>query len=101
MYIVTSNITDEINSIGATLERWSNGYPIVSGVAFPTGTVNIYEVSEVPTNVEPTKWCYTEADGFYENPNYTEPNKYMLDDDLYNRIIDDYTMTLIEEGVIE
>lgn len=30
---------------------------------------------QVPANVEAQKYCYTENDGFYANPNYVEPPK--------------------------
>ena len=36
--------------------------------------ISIYSV-EVPSNVEVEKYCYTENDGFYENPDYVEPPK--------------------------
>lgn len=30
-------------------------------------------VDEVPADVEPIKWCYTNEKGFFENENYVEP----------------------------
>lgn len=34
----------------------------------------LYQV-ELPENVVEQKYCYTENDGFYANPNYVEPPK--------------------------
>ena len=33
------------------------------------------EVTDIPEEVEPHKYCYTENDGFYLNPDYVEPAK--------------------------
>lgn len=40
----------------------------------PNDTFNVYNV-EVPNGVQEIKYCYTENDGFYENPDYVEPPK--------------------------
>lgn len=66
--------------------------------------VNYFEgVEEIPDDFENNKYCYKEDEGFYINPKWIEPdrsNVYGVSDDLYHAIIDDYTDTLIEEGVI-
>ena len=105
MYLIIVKEDNRITAMGKTLDYMSNGYPrlIDENVAFPTELVNVYEVSEVPSDVIPEKYCYTEAEGFYINPNYVEPdptNIYNIPDEAYHQILDDYTMQLIEEGAI-
>ena len=80
----------------------SNGYPclIDKNIAFPTEMVDIYEDVTIPEGVTPNKYCYTPTDGFTVNPNYVEPNKYGLPNELLNTIQADYTEELISEGVI-
>lgn len=107
MYIATikEDNSNRLIMMGEALDYMSNGYPrfIKEDIAFPDWMVDIYEVSEVPSEVIPEKYCYTETDGFYINPNYIEPdatNTYGILDETYHQILDDYTMQLIEEGVI-
>lgn len=105
MFIIT---TKEDNSnivmmIGEALDYMSNGYPrlVNENVAFPIDMVNIHEVLEVPTEVIPDKYCYTEADGFYINPNWVEPdptNTYGIPDETYHAIINDLTSEVANNG---
>ena len=40
-----------------------------------------HEVSEIPNEVEPYKYCYTSEQGFYLNPDWIEPEQlYTLDE---------------------
>ena len=79
MYNVISNIeNNELIAIGILKEYWSNGYPVIIDMngqecAYPTNFTTMYEVEKIPENIEPYKYCYTEADGFYENPNWIDP----------------------------
>ena len=34
--------------------------------------INAFEVQEISENIEIEKYCYTENDGFYKNPDYKE-----------------------------
>ena len=56
----------------------------------PDEEFNVYQV-EVPSEVEPSKYCYTEKDGFYVNPNYTytytEEERLSALEDMMNEII--------------
>lgn len=103
MFIITVKESHEIMAMGAELDHMSNGYPrlVNENIAFPPEMVDIYEVASVPAEVEPAKYCYTPADGFTPNPDYREPNPYGVPEEIYNAIIDDYTMELIDGGVIE
>ena len=98
MFIITvkEDNSNRIMMMGEHLDYMSNGYPrlIDENVAFPTEMVDVHEVESVPSEVMPEKYCYTESDGFYINPDYIEPdptNTYGIPDDVYHAIIDDYT----------
>ena len=101
--IIITNKTDHVfMAFGKKLDYMSNGYPrlVDENIAFPTEMVDIYEDVTIPEGVEPNKYCYTPTDGFTVNPNYVEPNKYGLPNELLNTIQADYTEELIAEGVI-
>ena len=103
MYLIIVKEDNRITAMGKTLDYMSNGYPrlIDENVAFPTELVNVYEVSEVPSDVIPEKYCYTEADGFYINPDWVEPdptNTYGIPDETYHAIINDLTSEVASNG---
>lgn len=103
MYIITDRNSNKMCAYGEAIGTLDNGYPLLinENVAFPTEMVNVYEVAELPQEVEAEKWCYTEADGFYPNPNWHEPSAYDLaPTEVVNAIIDEYTNELIEMGVL-
>lgn len=105
MYLIIVKEDNRIIAMGKALDYMSNGYPrlVNENVAFVKEDVDVHEVESVPSEVIPEKYCYTEADGFYINPNYVEPdatNTYGIPDETYHQILDDYTMQLIEEGAI-
>ena len=103
MFIITEKEHNIIIMMGKELDYMEvNGYPrlVEEDVAFPTEMVNVHEVETVPEEVEDGKYCYTEAEGFYANPDWREPNPYNVTEEVYNAIIDDYTATLIEQGLL-
>lgn len=103
MFIFISKETNEIASICGSLHYATNGYPVDSekNIAYPTVLFDVIEVSNIPVGVELYKWCYTESDGFYPNPNYREPSAYDLaPQEVVDAIIDEYTNELIEMGVL-
>ena len=107
MYLITikEDNSNRITMMGESLDYMSNGYPrlVNENVAFPDWMVYVHEIESVPSEVIPEKYCYTESDGFYINPNWVEPdatNTYGIPDETYHQILDDYTMQLIEEGAI-
>lgn len=76
--IVTNKETNAVLRIGMLKEYWPNGYPIVTDAdghdtAYPTTFTALYEIEDIPAEVEAVKYCYTPELGFYENPNYEEP----------------------------
>lgn len=99
MYIICLKDNEMILAIGNDAITLPNGYPMLkdSNTSFPTEMVDVYEVESVPSEVTPEKYCYTEAEGFYINPDYVEPdptNTYGIPDETYHAIIDDYTAEL-------
>lgn len=103
LYILNRKEDNAMLCFGTSLSYLDNGYPffVNENIAFPINEVNVYEVAELPQEVEAEKWCYTEADGFYPNPNYREPSAYDLaPQEVVDAIIDEYTNELIEMGVL-
>lgn len=55
--------------------EWFMNYPIQDAEGnIENHPILLYSVN-LPNNVEERKYCYTENDGFYENPDYVEPPK--------------------------
>lgn len=102
MYIITEKEENRIVMMGKDLDYMENGYPrlINENVAFPVEMVNVHRVEYLPEDIEPERHCYTPEAGFFENPNWVEPNKYGIPDDLLRSIQDDTVADLIELGVI-
>ena len=105
MFLITikEDNSNRIRMMGKRLDYMANGYPrlIDENVAFPTEMVDVHEVESVPDEVIPEKYCYTEADGFYLNPNYVEPdatNTYGIPDETYHTIINDITTEVASNG---
>lgn len=75
MYIIT-NKDDVIFYISETLDYQENGNLLVDNgsLAIAKGLEKgVFEVAEIPENIEIQKYCYTEEEGFYKNENYREP----------------------------
>ena len=73
-YVITGE-NDIIIHISDTLEYQSNGNPLVDNgqLAIAEYIVKeIYKVENVPEEVEESKYCYTDKQGFYKNPNWKE-----------------------------
>lgn len=81
MQILTNNKAVFIS--GETIEkgRWENDpsretYRIKNGDNYQYAVIadfGLYDVEVLPEDFEPNKYCYTETEGFYLNPNYEEP----------------------------
>lgn len=103
MFILTDN-NEVYTYSGKKLEYWSNGYPVIDGMAFSCDNHTVHEIDSIPDEVDILKYCYNEKTGFYINTDWVAPikpsNQYGVPDDIFDLIIDDYTMSLIEEGVI-
>ena len=103
MYLITVKEDNRIIMVGEALDYMSNGYPrlVDEDIGFPIDMVNVYEVSEMPSEVIPEKYCYTESEGFYINPDYVEPdptNIYNIPDETYHAIINDLTTEVANSG---
>lgn len=102
MFVIVEKNKNIIMNMGNKLDYMDNGYPrlIEENIAFPTEMVNVLEIETIPEEVVPARYCYTAEDGFYANPDWKEPNPYGVSDEQYNNIIDDYTASLIEQGLL-
>ena len=106
--IITYKNSDVIMCIGDKLGKQAvTGYTEVtlnmdgneSKVAYAFD-VNAYDNVEIDKGVMTEVYCYTPDKGFYKNPDYIEPNKYGLPDELVQQIQDDTIADLIELGVL-
>lgn len=88
-YILT-NKDNEIIEISNTYEIDEEHRNIIvddHAIAYaPDEVINVYEVEEIPTEVEIAKYCYTEEKGFYINENYVEPKPEITNEELMQQI---------------
>lgn len=102
--IITRKADNAILAVDALLKYWDNGYPVIgkSEIAYVLDEVNVYESVDIEISEEQCsmKYCYTPESGVYKNEQYIEPNPYGVPADVLNTIIDDYTLDLIEQGVL-
>ena len=93
MYLITRKETNVVLNWDEKLKYWNNGYPVLmpQNIAYIADISNVFEISEVPAEVEPKKYCYTEEQGFFENPDYVPPreNPYGISDGLLTQIQED------------
>lgn len=78
MYILTNKKNEiiAISNICERIEEYRNIKLDDHNIAYaPDETINIYEVQSVDEGICESKYCYTETDGFYVNPNYVEPKE--------------------------
>lgn len=76
MYILTNNKNEitAISKICERIEEYRNIKLDDHNIAYaPDEQINIYEVESVAEEISERKYCYTEEQGFYKNPNYREP----------------------------
>lgn len=72
-------ITDKNNVVihfSETKDFQENGNLLIKDgtLAIANNLLNgVYEVEEIPENVQEHKYCFTEEKGFYENENYIAP----------------------------
>ena len=91
MYVITLKNTEEVVSIGESLSYLENGYPILvdENICFDPQDVDIHKIESTPSTISNNKYCYNDEKGFYENPNWTEPdvtNIYGIPDSIYHQI---------------
>lgn len=83
MFILTNENVAFISGETIELGRWENDstqdtYKITNGDNTQYAVVanfELHEVESLPEDFEANKYCYTEADGFYANPDYIEPSE--------------------------
>lgn len=75
MYVITSKEDNSIFYITKAMKEKELGYKEIVGFGFciKVSDWGVFEVEEITENVTPGKYCYTEEKGFYENPNWVEP----------------------------
>lgn len=76
MYILTDK-QNVIQHITETLNRQpGTNYYLINNdsLAIPTEFIKeVYNIDNIPENIEEQKYCYTTKKGFYKNENYIEP----------------------------
>ena len=79
MKFVLTNKNNEIMEISNTYELKEDVRNIIVdnyAIAYaPDEHINVFEIEEIPENIEIAKYCYTEEKGFYVNENYVEPEE--------------------------
>ena len=103
MFIITDKTEKAVIGFGARLDYMSNGYPrlMEEDIAYPTHMVDVFEIEALPVDFIIGKYCYTEAEGFYINPDWVEPdptNTYGIPDETYHAIINDLTSEVANSG---
>ena len=106
MQILTNN--NVVFNYGETIEcgTWENDptmetYRIKNGENYQYAVIadfGLYKVDSLPEDFEPNKYCYTETNGFYINPNYVELKQYGIPDELLQQIKDD-TIQEVQDSV--
>lgn len=96
MYIITSTNNNKVLIISPTLEYLSNGNALVNNGTLAIAKYlieNVYEKAEndISAEVIPNKYCYTEAEGFFIDPNwqetYTEEERISALEDMVNNLL--------------
>lgn len=72
VYILASGDNIEFGVYDEPTEKWKVTKGECSFYVL-SDTCKVYEVENVPNDVDSGKYCYNETDGFYPNPDYVEP----------------------------
>lgn len=88
MWVITNKEDNAIFGFSNLIEQYDSGYSKINDLGFiiKESDWGVYSVQEIPEGVVSGKYCYTSALGFYENPNWIEPEepiepaKYTLDE---------------------
>lgn len=88
MQILTNN--NVVFIFGEIIEKgtWVNDpsretYRIKNGDNYQYAVIadfGLYDVEALPDDFEPNKYCYTETDGFYLNPDFKDPEQTEIDE---------------------
>lgn len=80
VFILTNNNVAFVSGETIEVGRWKNDpsmdtYRIKNGDNYQYAVIadfGLHEVESLPEDFKPRKYCYTEEDGFYENPKWVE-----------------------------
>lgn len=105
MFILTNNKV--VFTKGETIEkgRWENDpsmdtYRIKNGDEFQYAVIadfRLHEVKKLPEDFEPNKYCYTEEEGFYENPDLEVMEE---ESEEYQAGYDQAVLDMINDGIL-
>lgn len=74
MDIMINNNTNEIMFISEAITEEGDRYKVNKHLyVMKDLSVKVATVDSIPDGIEPYKYCYTEEQGFYFNPNWHEP----------------------------
>lgn len=85
--IITEKENKIIRDIGNVTDK--DSYWLINQTRYSKLYFDLYENIEVSDKIIPFKYCYTSKQGFYENPNWSEPdtsNTFNIPDDVYMAI---------------
>lgn len=109
MFILTNNKV--VFTKGETIEkgRWENDpsmdtYRIKNGDEFQYAVIadfKLHEVEELPADFELNKYCYTEEEGFYENPEWIGPEGAIVYTEEYQAGYDQAVLDMINDGILK
>lgn len=102
MFIIKQTNTNIVLDSSDTIKYQSNNYPVVRpgtdyALAYYPDRIVVVEVESVPEDFVSEKYLYTD-NNFVLNPEYTEPNKYGISDELLEQIKND-TITEVQQEV--
>lgn len=108
MYLIINEKTKMIYSIANMAKRINDHNVCVNdSLTLASGDkLLVISMDNIPEYVEPEKYCYNETDGFYENPNYTEPEEPVTLEDLEKEIMElranlDYLTMITDVDLME
>lgn len=95
MWVITNKEDSAIFGFSDVIEQHDSGYSKLNdlGIVIKESDWRVYSVQEIPEEVIPGKYCYTEEKGFYENPNWVEP----VEPDPTEEILQNYRESLARE----
>ena len=97
MHILVYNENHAVVDIGSEVIMEHDNYVVVDNLtAYPTQTCTLYE-TDVSEGIRPQKYCYTPSEGFYLNPQWQEPNKWNLPNEVIEEIKNE-AIAEVQEG---
>ena len=99
MLLIVEKKTNSLLDMDSELDYMDNGYPklVNRDIAFVADDVEVYTDVDMIENIVPGKYCYTSEQGFFENPDWQEPNPYGIPDELLEQIKNDTVEEIRQE----